>query len=644
MRHFICILSSVLLLWSCQSELKHALSCAGPNRSELEKVLRHYRDIGNSEKLAAAEYLISNMPFHRSYQGVDSYYDDLERNISVDMERERFKSVMDSIYNAHKDELDLVQDIHTITAEYLIDEIDCSYNEWTDGKWSGHLDFSDYCEYILPYKCQDLQPMDDWRSRNAGYARGQIDRRERECREYSANAYAAAIEVNNAMQGSYLKYTKQLKLYPILRPEILLNLPYGTCAEACAAALQVQRSKGIPVAMDYTPQWANRKYGHTWLSVCGNKGRNEPFSPFGIEPDVLQNRPLSKVYRMTYAPNEELRRRVERGYTIPQSLECIFFKDVTNEYVRTSDVKIEVWPKVKSDNIYLATFNNQQWVAVCTGKILSGHRAQFKQIGRGILYLPVRCNEVGECIPVGNPFYLDYSGRVVPISIVSERRMKVNLFRKYPVYEFVYNNASKLRGGVLEVSNDISFKNPRIIAEFPADSLTLAGHVVINNHQCGRYIKFRSSDSGRCDMAELQFYDENGILLKPSLVRCGREVHPQNKVNLATAINDDDPLTFFSARGEDDIWVGFDFGTNVNVAFVDYFRRSDGNNLYPGYEYALYWWNGFRWVDIKCAYADKTLCFTADNVPEDCLLLLKCLTTGTESRPFIYNEGDIKWY
>lgn len=77
-------------------------------------------------------------------------------------------------------------------------------------------------------------------------------------------------------------------------------------------------------------------------------------------------------------------------------------------------------------------------------------------------------------------------------------------------------------------------------------------------------------------------------------------MHPQNKVNLATAINDDDPLTLFSARGVDDIWVGFDFGRPVDVANVVYFRRSDGNNLYPGYEYVLSYWNGNCWQEIDC--------------------------------------------
>ena len=82
----------------------------------------------------------------------------------------------------------------------------------------------------------------------------------------------------------------------------------------------------------------------------------------------------------------------------------------------------------------------------------------------------------------------------------------------------------------------------------------------------------------------------------------------------------------------------------MKVSQVDYFRRSDGNNLYPGYEYSLAWWNGYTWELIDTITADKSLCFNAKQVPSGVLLLLTCLTTGTESRPFVYNGGDIIWY
>lgn len=62
---------------SCESDyLEQSLCLAGENRGELEKVLDHYKD--HPQKLAAARFLIENMPAHYSYKGdgIDGYYRD----------------------------------------------------------------------------------------------------------------------------------------------------------------------------------------------------------------------------------------------------------------------------------------------------------------------------------------------------------------------------------------------------------------------------------------------------------------------------------------------------------------------------------------------------------------------------------------
>ena len=145
-------------------------------------------------------------------------------------------------------------------------------------------------------------------------------------------------------------------------------------------------------------------------------------------------------------------------------------------------------------------------------------------------------------------------------------------------------------------------------------------------------------------MAEIKIYGNEGNEIPTRLIKCGREVNPNNKVNLATAINDNDPLTFFSARGEDDIWVGFDMGNTVTISQISYFRRSDGNNLFPGYEYTLSYWNNTEWETLSRQTIGTDIRFILREVPKNALLLLKCNTTGTESRPFIYNGGKIIWY
>ena len=58
------ILTSCAIQKTKGVSLEQALSMAGENRSELEKVLEYYKN--DSLKLEAARFLIRNMPFHFS--------------------------------------------------------------------------------------------------------------------------------------------------------------------------------------------------------------------------------------------------------------------------------------------------------------------------------------------------------------------------------------------------------------------------------------------------------------------------------------------------------------------------------------------------------------------------------------------------
>lgn len=71
--------------------------------------------------------------------------------------------------------------------------------------------------------------------------------------------------------------------------------------------------------------------------------------------------------------------------------------------------------------------------------------------------------------------------------------------------------------------------------------------------------------------------------------------------------------------------------------------RSDGNTIYPGYEYALQCWNGLDWETIETFKGSKDIFHICSNVPENKLLILKCNTTGIENRPFLVSEDKIVW-
>lgn len=54
-------------------------------------------------------------------------------------------------------------DIHVITADYLIRNIDQAFVVWKKRPWNKDLSFDDFCELILPYRIGD-ETLEDWRS------------------------------------------------------------------------------------------------------------------------------------------------------------------------------------------------------------------------------------------------------------------------------------------------------------------------------------------------------------------------------------------------------------------------------------------------------------------------------------------------
>jgi hypothetical protein len=153
---------------SCHSidKLDQTLSLAEENRSELEKVLKYYKNDPNPLKLKAAIFLIENMPGHRSYIGdeIENYYKELESIINtdttVDVKNEEIKKIA---RNYSKVSFQEEEDIKIVTADYLIRNIDQAFDLWGNGRLVKQVDFEQFCELILPYKCFEYQQLDAWR-------------------------------------------------------------------------------------------------------------------------------------------------------------------------------------------------------------------------------------------------------------------------------------------------------------------------------------------------------------------------------------------------------------------------------------------------------------------------------------------------
>ena len=142
---------SIFSLVSCESGLDFALDKAGENRGEMEKVLEYFRNDLDPLKYEAAQFLISNMPYHYSYSG-----DVVEQYDSIYLEMAKYPvQKRDSVLAAITENLDLksarvITDIRSLTADYLIKAINDAFETWKNTPWHETYDKSLFFNYVLP--------------------------------------------------------------------------------------------------------------------------------------------------------------------------------------------------------------------------------------------------------------------------------------------------------------------------------------------------------------------------------------------------------------------------------------------------------------------------------------------------------------
>ena len=622
-----------------------ALRYAGDNRAELEKVLDHYRqNPADSQKYRAAEYLIRHMPYHTSYSA-ESYYaycDALDSLFSSDTDGDELLAKTNAIAAEFKPLLNLSFDIQVIEADYLIWNIDYSFTQWQTLDYLRHLRFEDFCEYILPYKCAEKQPLDTWKRDWVDFGRGELDYIG-QIKDYKFNARRAAEAVNAHFEDSVkMQRVKDVKLIEVLRLNTLAKQPYGDCFDRSRFGLLNCRSKGIPVAFDFTPNWPDRSGGHYWNNILATKRRNIDYEPFRSYPGSYHytDNGLAKVFRETYAPHPLLLEALEREGSIPKSLSRLFMKDVTDEYGRTVDISVPLSGKrAGTKYAYLAVFDNSQWVPVDIGRIRR-NRASFTSVGRDILYLVVGFRD-GTIVPISEPFIVDSRGDIAFPHADTTRLGTIRLDRKFPAFSHIYSIKRYLQKGRIQAADNPGFRRAETVAELPEWNL-LSGEIAPSDTLPRRYWRLMSSSNKSTDFAELYFYEKEtgqritGTLFSPAV--------PIRNPNYDTPghINDNDPLTYFAVQ-DSTRWVGFDFGKPVALEKIAYIRRGDGNAICPGDEYGLYYWQDGGWKLLERKKAER-IYIDFGQVPLGGLYYIKGLSRGEQDRVFLYEAGAPVWY
>ena len=645
LRSYFCAVSVIAVaLAACDDGLptvKRALEMAGDNRPELEKVLEHYRqDPADSLKYRAAEYLIRYMPYHTSIGGAyDAYFDTVDSLLSLPDRTDvmqKIERVSDSLRSA----VFTQRDIRAVTAEYLIRNIEAAFTDWRQTGWAYHLDFDLFCEFLLPYKCIDTQPLDNWREALKNVCRSESYDQIQQNYDYEYNPLASVSRVNGTMKKSVSPqiWLHDLKFMPITRPTTFLKMSGGTCWDYATSAIQLMRSKGLPVAIDFTPQWPDRTYGHSWCVVHTTRGINLMFNPFASNPNYPHYvyARFSKIFRQTYKVNGELYRLLSQGVEMPAQVIHLCTEDVTHEYERTSDLKIRLFPEYKREKMaYIATFDNKSWVPVYWGKVRRGY-ALFKNMGHDVTYMAMICRD-SNLEPASLPFTVSAGGEIRYMEADTTRKQRVVLDRKNPMYQHVFYKTEYLGNGLIEASDHPDFRQADTVAMISRWKMTSG--TVLPPRRPYRYWRLRAAGGDEYDMAEIYFFREGDKRpVKGRLISSGRSL---DREHLPEHIADDNPETYCRVKGTD-YWVGFDFGEPVGIDRISYRRRGDGNAICVGDTYDIYYWDNRKWVLADTQEAtDVTL--ETDRLPADGLYFIRG-NRGYSQRIFTWENNRVRWH
>lgn len=406
------VLPAGLCLLACSAaptlpaEVTAAIDSAGKNGAELEKVIAHYRTVGDSLKFEAALFLIGNMPGHgyATYDlkdtagnvvafdvGVFPTYDSLTRAFGA-LEAEH------GVLDFEKNELQ--PDLETIGAGYLIDQIDLAFRAWRERPWAAHLSFDDFCQYVLPYRGSN-EPLEPWREyffeRYAHLGDSMVD---------SSDPTEAASLINNDIM-TYFTFDPRYYYHPTDQGLAeMLRTGVGRCEDMTNLSIYAMRANGLAVTSDYTPAWADAGNNHAWNAILTRDGKVTPFMGAEANPGRygLAHRP-AKVYRKTFAQQKDnLVFQKHKQEKLAPWLSGKSYVDVTEHY---SDLCISInveLDKPAPDSVditYLCVFNSGEWKPIHWARIDDG-TAVFDRMSGGLLYLPaLYLNE--EVVPYGAP-------------------------------------------------------------------------------------------------------------------------------------------------------------------------------------------------------------------------------------------------
>ncbi len=612
-----------------------------------DEVIAHYAKLGDAEKLRAARFLVSNMRLHSFKDSplLDKYYAGIEQ-INKKYKYPACVEQYDRLYEelGRLADVKVRSDADALTAAGLIENIDMAFADWRNGLWARHLTFDEFCEYLLPYRVGGEKVSPGWRKRMRGEylnaARSIVT-----SDDMAGQSYWAACKVNDALRGLRFHNKKVLPQLGVELPlQALDNMRMGECRDYATLAAYAMRACGIPIAVDFTPQWPDRAHSHHWNALLDNTGLCIPFMGVESNPGYpsKQGRLLAKVYRSTFAyqPQSLHALNAELHEDVPPMLDSPFMKDVSGEYFKGRNLYVALNGAHKDDRFaYMAVFNNQEWVPVDFAVIDKDTAATFRNLGSDIVYLPVYWGRNGS-VPAGDPVLVPLGGKAVALRPDHSKPQDITLTRKYPHFYRIVKFRGLMKGGRFEAANEADFSDAvecAVIKKTPRvgyDTL----HVSLPKGKY-RYWRYVSPKRGKCNVAEIKLIS-GGVAQRPvEILGAGKGLDGTEPADAF----DGDELTYYISDTPENGWVGADMGKPIAIDGIAYKPRNDDNDVTAGHTYELCYFEDGRQRSAGVQRAVSGA-ITFRGVPSGALYVLHDLDKGTEERIFTYVDGKVNWY
>jgi hypothetical protein len=587
-------------------DVSRVVEMAGDNGVNLLKVIDHYKQSGDEQKLLAAYYLIGNMEdkygvyypesadFFKLLSGVDSLR---VANASSD----RIDNFVDRAWeegfgNSHnRMPRQQIRDMDVITADFLIENIDLAFKVWKEKPWCQHLGFDEFCEWILPYRVNN-EPLQNWRPFMYNTFKGLED-----SLKNPNDLHLACLKVNEVIARDF-QFSHTLGFVPMMGGLDAWNHKQGICEHRYQLITMAMRSIGIPVTIDFTPYYPNEAGGHSWTALLDRDGDIKTFNggekiikifdpaicPIGIEVEVL----VSTVYRYCYAPAQvDWLNDVDQD-EVPALFKNRYIKNVSSQYkgVRKLDVSFEFNTLERgTEVVYLYAFSNGQGITPVAPAKLNGNRAVFENIGCGGLYLP-GYEKNGRIMLLDDPVDLPLgAGKVVPILTDGNKVHTVKLYRKNKVKYTMAAFIRQMQGARIQGANTPDFKQAETL--FTIDTLiSFYDEFFLTQTTPYRYYRYLATDSGAVRLAELDFLAIDAAGHTDSLQGkiYGYNANPKSDddVVFENAFDGNVATNFNAPAGS---WIALDAGNKVNLHSFKILPRNNLNIIVPGDTYELFY-------------------------------------------------------